>query len=163
MMENNDERLKFYYVTEYGRYVQGYFNQIPKDIFVAEIVHSFSTKNKKGNIINIENSYKMFIGKVYSIKDLLKSDIDFSTESLLTEYVKEGHEYVVVPKGTNIGDRRFYSFNKKNDKVFDNYEDFKSSIQYLCENFESYNSDYKRKNKNKRLLLSKKKQVNYYN
>ena len=152
MVDNNYNKLKIFYGIGYGRYVPGFFNDIPKDIHVAEIVHNYSTVNKDGNIINNEESYKMFIGDVYDVDELLKRKNDYETESVLLQYKEEGYKLLVTPKNKKISDRYFYSFNEKNDRVFDNYEDFKNAIIYFSKNFKSI--DYNVNNNTKKKILT---------
>ena len=153
MVDNSYNKLRIFYGTGYGRYIPGYFNNIPKDIHVAEIVHDFSTLDKDGNVISNEESYKMFIGDIYNVDDLLKGDNDYETESILLQYKKEGYKLLVTPKNKKISDRYFYSFNEKNDRVFDNYEDFKNAIIYFRKNFKSINNNLNDNTKKKVLTL----------
>ena len=157
MVEIDNKVLRVYYGVGYGRYKIGNINNIPKDAFVAEIVHNYITNDLNMNNVQSEKVYKFFVGKVYKTTDLLKQIDDYNIDSRLEQFISEGYDYTFIPKGKDISDGWFYSFDRATDKLFDNYEDFKNSIEYTYTILSNYNSN-KPVNNNK--LLHKIRSIN---
>ena len=146
-----DDELKIFYSSNYDLYKPGSFESVPSDAVAAKIIHSFS-KLKSNKITNVQKSYGFFVGKVYSVNDLLNYKFSYSTENMLKKFMNDGNNYVLIPNEKKIEDRCFYSFNVNYDKAFSNFNKFKDAIQSI----DYGNLNNKNYINNKKLCLNRK-------
>lgn len=140
-----DEKLEIFYGIDFDVYEPGDFDHIPNNVVAARIVHSFSNI-ENGEVLNGQEIYRFFIGKVYSVNDLLNYKLDYWTTDILEKHWDNSVHYVVVPNGKKIEDKYFYTFDVNRDKVFNNVDSFKEAIQSInCDNINQKDSVKSRK------------------